>query len=412
MQTTTMMNTTARRSRRTRRFYLNLVARALALAGALPALAVTWTVNNLNDSGLGSLRDAIAGASAGDTIQFGPSVAGTITLTSGELLISKNLTINGPGASQLAISGNKMSRIFEISSGATITVSGLTIENGSTRGIVPEGGGGIFNNGGTLTVTDSVITGNIGSFGPTSGAGGGIYNYGTLTVTNSTFSGNSAVNGGGIYSYSYDNRGTAIIINSTFSGNSVSNGGPTQTIALLPTSPAVDAIPAANCTDTNGNPVETDQRGVARPQGVGCDVGAFELVPAVPFSAFSAHLVLLTGHPSGFHLTSRFTLGEASQGLQPLNEVVTLQIAHYSVTLPAGSLHARRKGPHTRYEYEGTVSGTHLVLDLFSLDGNRYEFKAAGSPVAWTDIQNPVTVALSIGPDTGSTTVNAFILPY
>jgi len=55
------------------------------------------------------------------------------------------------------------------------------------------------------------------------------------------------------------------------------NGGPTPTVALLPGSPAVDAIPASACLDADGNPLLTDQRGVARPQGPACDIGAFEL---------------------------------------------------------------------------------------------------------------------------------------
>ena len=55
------------------------------------------------------------------------------------------------------------------------------------------------------------------------------------------------------------------------------NGGFTATIALLAGSPAIDAIPAADCTDQNGNAITTDQRGVARPQGNGCDIGAFEV---------------------------------------------------------------------------------------------------------------------------------------
>src|SRR5208282_357272 len=63
-------------------------------------------------------------------------------------------------------------------------------------------------------------------------------------------------------------------------GGLKANGGPTQTIALLATSPAVAAIPLSPvnyCTDTNGNPVTSDQRGVTRPQGPACDIGAFEM---------------------------------------------------------------------------------------------------------------------------------------
>jgi len=96
----------------------------LTLAGT--AGATTWTVTSLNDSGAGSLRSAIASASPGDMIQF--QVAGTITLTSGELYIGQNLTITGPGPSALAISGNHASTVFEIASGATVGLSGLTIE--------------------------------------------------------------------------------------------------------------------------------------------------------------------------------------------------------------------------------------------------------------------------------------------
>ena len=54
------------------------------------------------------------------------------------------------------------------------------------------------------------------------------------------------------------------------------NGGPTETHELLPGSPAIDAIAVADCVDLDGEPVVTDQRGVARPQGVACDIGAFE----------------------------------------------------------------------------------------------------------------------------------------
>ncbi len=63
------------------------------------------------------------------------------------------------------------------------------------------------------------------------------------------------------------------------------NGGPTQTVALVSGSPAVDHIPVADCTDANGKRLTTDQRGVARAQGPACDVGAYELVEATPFAS-------------------------------------------------------------------------------------------------------------------------------
>ena len=59
------------------------------------------------------------------------------------------------------------------------------------------------------------------------------------------------------------------------------NGGTTETHALLLGSPAIDHIPVADCTDLDGVPITTDQRGVARPQGAGCDIGAYELLTVV-----------------------------------------------------------------------------------------------------------------------------------
>jgi hypothetical protein len=102
---------------------------ALVLAGAMPSFAKTLTVTNTDDSGPGSLRDAIATADPGDRIEF--SITGTIQLaqTSGSLTLDKNLTIKGPGAAQLAISGPGNS-VLVINSGV-ISISGLTIQGGS-----------------------------------------------------------------------------------------------------------------------------------------------------------------------------------------------------------------------------------------------------------------------------------------
>src|SRR6266852_4116490 len=91
----------------------------------------TLTVRNNLDSGAGSLRAEIAVAHNNDTIVFAPSLDGqTITLTSGELLIQHNLTIAGPGAGQLTVSGNHASRVFEVAATTrNVTLSGLTISN-------------------------------------------------------------------------------------------------------------------------------------------------------------------------------------------------------------------------------------------------------------------------------------------
>src|SRR6516165_4332218 len=85
-----------------------------------------FLVTNLNDSGSGSLRAEIAAANAhsgADEIDFAAALTGTITLTSGELLITRSVTINGPGAGQLSVSGNNSSRVFDMTSGLNVTRS-------------------------------------------------------------------------------------------------------------------------------------------------------------------------------------------------------------------------------------------------------------------------------------------------
>ncbi|HEY3027401.1 MAG TPA: right-handed parallel beta-helix repeat-containing protein [Pyrinomonadaceae bacterium] len=183
---------------------------------------INVVVNNNNDSGPGSLRDIIANACAGSTITFDMSrVVSPINLTSGELLINKNLTIKGPGANLLTVRrGAGNFRIFNIgSSSVNASISGLTIANGNATG---DFGGGILNGGlssnggGTLTITSCSISGNLAA------KGGGIYNgkLGTVTITDSTISSNSA-NGGGIN----NDSGTVTISNSTISGNSAGSFG-------------------------------------------------------------------------------------------------------------------------------------------------------------------------------------------
>ena len=174
------------------------------------ALPSTLTVTNTLDSGAGSLRDTIAAAASGDTIVFAGSVHGqTITLTSGELAISKSLDIESPVAHPVHISGNNASRVFDItSSSAAVTLSGLTITDGFS-----DQGGGIFN-AGTLTVSQCTLSGDSAQLG------GAIFNLGTLTTTNSTLAGNSAIKGGGIFS-----KGTLAVSQSTLSDNSASEAG-------------------------------------------------------------------------------------------------------------------------------------------------------------------------------------------
>jgi hypothetical protein len=210
---------------------------------------------NLNDSGAGSLRDAIATTPAGGTVDFQAGLSGTITLNTGELLIAKNLTIAGPGADVITVSGNNASRVFDVGATFTVDISGLTIADGSVTG-TDHGAGifnagaltltasavsgnsdeGIWNQGSLMTITGSTISGNslAGIYNASStltvtastlsaNDDGGIVNVSsTLTITSCTFHGNTGSNGGGIFS---GIGSTLTVTASTFSGNSVMAGG-------------------------------------------------------------------------------------------------------------------------------------------------------------------------------------------
>ena len=114
-------------------------------------LPSTFTVTNLLDTGADSLRAAITAANANpgaDTIDFG--VTGSIGLTSGQLDITDSLTINGPGAAALTVSGNHVSRVFSVSGGTTVSIAGLTMTDGLANGSSPvlaSNGGAILNYG-------------------------------------------------------------------------------------------------------------------------------------------------------------------------------------------------------------------------------------------------------------------------
>jgi hypothetical protein len=201
--------------------FFNLAARiwlTLICLTSISASANIITVTNTSDSGPGSLRQALAIANDGDTITF--AVTGTIGLTTGELMVNNSITISGPGSQTLTVNANAMSRVFHISSGTTVTISGLTITNGNA---LPSDdyGGGIYNDHAMLMLSNSAVTLNTAQIG-----GGGIYNDGTnsgsatLQISNSLIASNATLFGGGIFNAGVNGGSAALAISdSTLSDN-------------------------------------------------------------------------------------------------------------------------------------------------------------------------------------------------
>jgi len=202
-------------------------------------------VTTLADSGAGSLREALGLIADGGTITFDPSLAGsTIGLTSGQLAVDRNVTIDASTAPGIVVSGTNNSRVFQIGSSATVDMNDLVIADGVAapqgggvlnfgtlnlnRVVVRDntensggpanfqfGGGGIYAGAGaTLNLTDSTVADNVSLNQPA----GGLYGFfgSTINITRSTVSGNVAASdvAGGLRSL-----GNATIVNSTFSGN-------------------------------------------------------------------------------------------------------------------------------------------------------------------------------------------------
>jgi len=288
------------------------------------------TVANANNSGAGSLRQAITDACTDGTITFDASLSGATIPLASQLSLNRNVTIDGSGlATAVTLDGQNATRVFYVNSGVNASLKSLTITRGNAGGGT---GGGVYN-AGTLTIMNSTLTTSSG------GEGGGIYSTGTLTVANSTLAGNSATwSGGGLYNY----NGTLTMVNNTLSANTTTNafggglynfgtlhyqntiiansphggdcvidggsivtnlnnlvedggcaaagvnfktgdphlnalqnnGGSTSTFALQLDSPAIDAGDAATCASASIGGL--DQRGQIR-DDLQCDLGAFEL---------------------------------------------------------------------------------------------------------------------------------------
>jgi hypothetical protein len=242
----------------------------------------TFTVMNLNDSGPGSLRAGVA--SGADTIKFAHGLHGTITLAS-EIAISASVTINGPGANQITVSGHHTTRVFDIS-GGNVAIADLTISGGLATSSSPNGsnGGGIYHGGGTLTLSRDVLAGNEadGTAAGDFGYGGALLNApgATLSIDSSTFTGNVATGDGKGRGGALFNYGTATVAGSDFtdnqalggtnganitssgSGGAIANLG---SVAVSPTSP----ITAASLTVSDSTFTENLAQGSAGIAGGG-----------------------------------------------------------------------------------------------------------------------------------------------
>jgi hypothetical protein len=351
---------------------------SLLAASAPPALGATIVVTSTNDSGPGSLRQAITAATSGETIVV-PASASHYAVTSAPLLIEKSLTITGAGASASVIDAMQSKhRVLEIKAG-TVTLSGVTItgakeapENGAGMEIegsanvtlskvtvsgntveqIHDGGGiesfggttltidastiadnvgyngGGVEAGGTTVITNSTIVGNHGGDKANNGDGGGVEGGPSMTLVNDTIVGNECFNGEGCGG-GLDSAATVknTIIADNLAGSTTSeeivqsncngtvtdtgpnlesgsecafgahgglsstnplltalgnHGGPTETMVPLAGSPVIDHGTNSGC------PV-TDQRGIPRPQGLACDIGAVEhTVPSAGAPTVSA----------------------------------------------------------------------------------------------------------------------------
>jgi len=214
---------------------VGLVTVTSGVVGTQVAGAATDDVTTCASSGAGSFPAVVAGASAGDTVAFTVSCspASPISLT-GTVDIAVDLTIDGQGSSTDAVSNAASTAILHVASGVTASVSGLTIEEGFTgihnagtltvtTSVITNDGPGIVNNG-TLDLTDSTLSDNIVGAADNAFGGGGIFNDGgNASVTDSTLLDNAAangLNGGGIY----NNGGSVTVTGSTLTGNNTGDG--------------------------------------------------------------------------------------------------------------------------------------------------------------------------------------------
>jgi predicted outer membrane repeat protein len=385
---------------------------------------------------------------SGNSAVLGGAIFNRATLTVINSTFSRNSAVFGGGiysTGTLAITNSIFSRngANHLGSGAGIEneFGALTVTNSTFFGnIANRTGAGIDNESGTLTVTNSTFSGNRADR-----TGAGIGNeFGALTVTNSTFFGNSAEFAGGSGIYELDSTtslkstilaGSSSGINCdgtiTDAGYNISddtscrfsatgslnntdpmldpaglthNGGPTRTIALLSGSPAIDAIPVANCTDQarTHNPIITDQRLFPRPDSEEslCDIGAYEFAdtPFIPFSRFSGSLTT-NSNTRVLNLNGSFKLGRGGS-IDPTTQPVAFSVGQNALRLPVGSFVQNATG----YVYQKSGRSILRISIKFTNVPGSYRLLVFqhGGPL----FTAPELVTLTIGNNSGSTVMN------
>lgn len=222
------------------------------LAPAEPALATTF-VGNCADSGVGTLRAAVAGAGEFGTVDMTSLNCGRITLHTGITVPWQNLKIAGPGAGKLIIDTKYQFRVFEHPGTGTFEVDDVTISGGYVQDVTAKGGCifsegtvsllrstvseckavGIYAFGGAIFANQVILTSSqllsntvtaIGG-GIAAASGGGAFAASATTLNNAVVSGNSAIPGANGSAGGLDAGGSTSIAYSTLSGNYASGGG-------------------------------------------------------------------------------------------------------------------------------------------------------------------------------------------
>jgi hypothetical protein len=218
--------------------------------------------------------------------------------------------------------------------------------------------------------------------------GNGVRDFSNLPVQVSNIGNVKAVSGGYMHSLALKSDGTVW----TWGNNIWSELGVGQDYASLPYSLVPVQVTSLNNVATLPKDPGTHSLAIVSKS------------TTVPFSSADAKLTITAGPPSGFDLKELITLGAGSNGVDPVSEAVTLQIGPYTVTFPAGSFRAL---PNGKFAFAGVIAGVSLSAQFDLVSANSFNFKVSALGVNLTSLTNPVTVFVTIGDDSGSTTTIA-----